>query len=178
MTPWEEADCTRGQGKQAHSITWTHKGPLLPTGLPLPPSSPPPSIHRCNDGRTPVLSLGLPARGLEFTEHSPACCGNNSGIGVGGRACRWGGRGCARNVPSEGREGESSLGLSSLLLLCPGAGGGLCLWTNTACLGNSFLPHTRPCCHYTQTAPTPYYCVWYKQMKDCREQRQSSEDVA
>lgn len=56
------------------------------------------------------------------------------------------------------------MGLVSLPLLCPRVWGGLCLWTNTVCLGEGFLPHAQPLLSlYTDSprplCPTPNYCL-------------------
>lgn len=81
MTPWEEPGHSGEQDKQIHGITWTYKGSLLPDGL--PPSSPPPLRTGALWQDTCLFTGGCLARGLEFTEHSPACCGNNSEDGAG-----------------------------------------------------------------------------------------------
>lgn len=47
--------------------------------------------------------------------------------------------------PSQGgRRRGAPAGLVSLPLLCPGAWGALCLWTNIVCLGDDPLPQAQP----------------------------------
>lgn len=154
MTPWEEPDPSQGTG-QAGML---HRMHLQRVSAPCwpPTSSSPTPTHRCRDGRTPVLWLGCLARGLEFTEHSPACCGNSSAGGAGGEpACGEQGV-CLGGEPSQGSSRRGvPVGLVSLPLLCPGVRGGLCLGTNTVCLGEGFLPHAQPLLSLDTDSPRP-----------------------
>lgn len=77
---------------------------FTPTGLLFLPS-PPPQVQRWQD--TCPSAGGCPARGLQFTEHSPACCGNNSGWRWEGEPKR-GEEGVCLGVPPPRAVGEES----------------------------------------------------------------------
>lgn len=79
--------------------------------------------------------------------------------------------------PSQGsRRREAPVGLVSLSLLCPRVQDRMCLWTNTVCLGEGFLPQAQlPLSLYTDSPSPPRSSrttvFGINRWGPCREQR-------